>query len=513
MCAVVLLDGFRTTSGLSWPGDPDLYRDIAQATTFIQGDWLGDPYYLTGRLWYNPLVPRLVAALSKLSGVPVPVLYTHAGVYLNLLAPLAFFALIASWFDRRVALAAVAAFLFLRRLPAWAAATYSPWLFAGVFSQTLFYLGLLALLRAYQRDRYRDHVLFGFVLGLVFLGHTAPALILGVTATVLALGKLRTRTTERPRRSFLRLGLSLAVAGVVSLPFLYTIVGIYHLRVVNAVPTTWLWRLLEWRHLGDLLVAQFWPVTLVALLGLMTTWRRERHRPETTILFAWGGTALLGLGLGYARQLLEGQMRLPAVVPSFHFLFYLKGLEAVFFGLGLVALVTAISRWLPVMRRTSAVSLVVLLMLILIYPQYEGRHESRSSRVEAEARERRFDLPAVTEWIEAHAPRDAVFLCSDELALYVVGPSGRKVLVVDPFFSNPFLDWRVRDRRRRQLLGYLESDDMRNFRRLARRHRVTHVLMRRGDEERLGPEATRRLRTVFAQGELVVARIRRGAAQ
>ena len=39
LCSLTLLHGVRTTYGLQWPGEADLYRDIAHAQTIADGDW------------------------------------------------------------------------------------------------------------------------------------------------------------------------------------------------------------------------------------------------------------------------------------------------------------------------------------------------------------------------------------------------------------------------------------------------------------------------------------------
>jgi hypothetical protein len=70
LCGPAFVVGLDATRGLAWPPDTDLYRDIAQAQTMADGALLADPFYRDETLWYNPLVPGLVAALAGLSGQP-----------------------------------------------------------------------------------------------------------------------------------------------------------------------------------------------------------------------------------------------------------------------------------------------------------------------------------------------------------------------------------------------------------------------------------------------------------
>src|SRR5207237_3915714 len=115
---------------------------------------------------------------------------THGGPCLNLFAPLAFYFLVAFLFDRWVALVAAVAFLFapIGHAPSWAAATYSPWLLTQNFVQTFFYLTLAAYLRALESNRRTWFVMVGLLLGSTFLGHTVPAIVLGV---VMVMGTFR----------------------------------------------------------------------------------------------------------------------------------------------------------------------------------------------------------------------------------------------------------------------------------------------------------------------------------
>ena len=160
-------------------------------------------------------MPAIVAGLHAVTGIPILELYARGGVVLNLVAPIAFWALVRLLFGSGVAVAAVFAFLFLppRLLPGWSTAGYWPWLFSGVFTQGLFYLGLLAVDSAGRSDRVSRWLLAGAALGVVFLGHTAPALILG---GVLVLTAGRTwRRGMPPVRALTRLGASLVVAALV----------------------------------------------------------------------------------------------------------------------------------------------------------------------------------------------------------------------------------------------------------------------------------------------------------
>jgi len=146
LCVVALGHGWRATHNLDWPPDFDLYRDAAIAQTMLDGGGLSDPAYTGERLWYNLLVPAIVAGISRLIGWAVHTTYARAGAYLNVLALPCFYLLVVGLFkDRLIAFASTLAFLFVTcQCPlSRACATCSPWLFVANFAQGFFYLALV----------------------------------------------------------------------------------------------------------------------------------------------------------------------------------------------------------------------------------------------------------------------------------------------------------------------------------------------------------------------------------
>jgi hypothetical protein len=123
------------------------------------------------------------------------------------------------------------------------------------------------------------------------------------------------------------------------------------------------------------------------------------------------------------------------------------------------------------------VSALVVALVALHYPSYRERPDFTLSRRKAERFLKRNDRLAAHDWIARNTPPDAVFLCEDDLSLYVVGPAGRKVVAADRFFSNPYLDWNYRNRRRNRMLRCLADENERCFRDLASRHEVAYVLV------------------------------------
>ena len=495
LCALVLLvaafvAAFRTTRDLAWPQDHDLYRDMASAQSFLDEGFGQDPVYRGETVWYNPLTPLVVAAAQRLTGLPLPLVYARAGTFLNLLAPIAFFAAAALLFDAWIAALALAGFLFAvgGAFPSWGAATYSPWLYPVNFAQAFFYLLILRL--ALLRDRpltFGWAAATGALWGVAFLAHTAPMLIFGfVLLFAVVVPRLRSggwggaavRSLAVPLLLF-----GLVAAGVVAI-YAASIVGTYHLHIVNPIPNGFVADFLGYRKIPLMLLRHLAPPVLVAWYGLYLLLRGRCDPHARRILLPWLGLTAAAVLYGYAvTGALKVGIHLPMVVPAFHFLFYFKAAMCLLFALGAVDLGRRLAAWLarraPLSAERWAPRLGLALALALALgnvPAYLGRYDYVEARSEALWRADQRERIAVYEWVRAHARHDDVFLASDDMGLFGVAPAGAKVVAVDPYLSSPYVDVEARRADRDAMFARLAAGDEAGFRRLARRWQVGYVV-------------------------------------
>jgi hypothetical protein len=75
----ITLQTRRTTAGLRWPLDIDLYRDIVQATSVRNGHLFADANYAGETAWYNPLLGWIVAIGSIVTRQSVATFATQGG--------------------------------------------------------------------------------------------------------------------------------------------------------------------------------------------------------------------------------------------------------------------------------------------------------------------------------------------------------------------------------------------------------------------------------------------------
>ena len=522
LCAWVLVAGIRTTSDLDWPFDPDHLRDIAQAQTIRDGGWFQDPFYRDEWVWYNPLLPGIIAGISYLTGLPVNIVASRSGAYLNLAVPVSFYLLVLRLTGPPTAVASLAGLLFLVHAPTWAAPTYSPWLFGSMFAQSFFYLTLATYCAASVSERPWRYSTAGILLGLTFLVHTAPAILAAsiiATTTVVRIG-IEKRT---PRELLIILALVAASALIVGLPFLASIVGHYHLRVRNALPLIWSDPRLpanDWRPL----LAMIGPRPLVnsmILVGLVGLFLGRAPRLTVQIVTAWLAFSLAFFAYNnYAAPHLRAA-GFPAMMPAHHFLLYERAVEMVLFGLGVsvtaATAVWALSRLLhrrvsdgaigASAQRISAVAIVTI--VVFSYPAWAKREAFTYERDVAKLQFATPEFQSVIPWIrENTAPAD-VFLTAESSCLSFVGPAGRKCVVPPRFFANPYVDWNVRAKEQRALWESLNDKDCDRFRAHARANGVTFVMTVDGRTPRLQSDQCQLRQTSFGVTGIRIYRVSR----
>jgi hypothetical protein len=463
--------GWRTVRDLNWPHDADLYRNMAQAQTMADGDWLADQYYKGETVWYNPLAPAIIAIIAKATAISIPILYTRAGVFLNLLGPIAFYFLVNGLLGRTAALLATFHFLFLARLddPSWARATYTPWLYSSNFAQAFLYLGLLAYARAPGRAW---PWVVGTLLGLSFLGHAAPAVVFGGVMVVCGL-----TSWASVRRHALALLVALAVAS----PFLYSILGRYHLRVLNPAGNDWMWPWLTLDYVRPFLERRLDVWLLVVLVGLVALVRDAPRSVGARVVLAWLSVAAALVTYGLASQYAARRgVHLLNIVAIHHFWFYLTAAVSAVWGAAaawmLGKLPARVRAWEHPVWSTALATAVVGVGLALVYPTYSQSGCFTDARLGALRLRRHVAEHQAYFWLREHTRPDDVVLALDSLAMDVVAPAGRKTVAVAPNFANPYVAWEPRARDRRAMFEHLWRGEAAAFGTLAARYDVAYVL-------------------------------------
>lgn len=468
LCAV---HGARMTAGLVLPPDVDSFRDIGYAQGLLDGNLLGDPTHVGEWRFYPPLLAALRALLFRISGATdLTAFWVQTGPWLNLLVPLAFFGM-----ARRLASgSAAAAALATAVLVLWNAARdkfyssggYTPWPSGPILATAIFF-GTVWLIRArVEAARWQDAALTGACIGLAFLAHVVPAVVLTAIVTVAAFVAqgLRARTL-----------LWLAVVAAVQL----AVMSPYLLPVLLAYPGGTIHSSYEWvdslfepvlRSMAKVIVVNA-PGVTSALLALLFRRAMPFETLSTAILATWIGTCgaflLRHYGCAGASALGWEQPRAchTFVVAVHHYHLYLQLAWAClvgFVGWGLAHL------WcrhrdgtLSAPRTAVAVTLGVA---VLVFGGRDFLHrgfDARSREAALEQPEYYFMDVGVYRWVLRNTRPDALFAVQIEgdwrdwrsPAAFSVMAAGRGLVAAPEFFSHPYVDWRARETLRQSLIG------------------------------------------------------------
>ena len=371
--------------------------------------------------------------------------------------------------------------------------------FAANFAQAPFFLTLAVWWAAVRHRSALWYVATGVLLGVTALAHTAPAVLAGgaIVIDALSRGWPRKRFELSPdvRRSLGGTIIVGATAVIVALPLLIPIAGHYGLTIQNPVPLTWIDRRMEpqhWRAFTSELLGQ-WRINLPMLAGIGWLAARRGSRHARTVL-----TALVVLAAGccvYTAWVVEWcrdlGIDLPYVVPAHHFLLYTRTSQAMLGGVGLgwlVSLACAVSirprerRHLPAFRAAvlGATLGVAVFIAVAQFSSFERRNDfhyhadvARTKFSDAQLR--------LYDWARG-TPAGTVVLTSDRVGGSIIGPAGRKVVAVEPFFSNPYVSY-ARHEARSAMWRALATGDCNAFDRLAGEWGVTHVVTQTGSTD------------------------------
>jgi hypothetical protein len=516
LCLLVLGRGIQVTHDLQWPAGTDLYRDLAAAQSFVDCRCFADPLYRGAWLWYNPLTPAVVGVASVALRLPVHIVATRIGAYVNLLAPTAFYAMVVMLAGHRAAIGALVAFLFLMSGEPELGASYAPWILPANFVQAFFYLTVAVYATCSEKQAMWRWIAAGALLGLTFLGHTAPAMVFAgilVADTVITAVRDRSVGVSLAVRVLLLVAAAIAVAS----PFLFVVVWKYGAHVHNRLPTFWVHPALSLDNLGTFAWTQVVRAVMVPIaIGLLETWNSQNVRSRRIIL-AWVGWSLVLLAYSYVWQaLLARGVVLPSVVPGFHFARLLESGESVLFGVGVASAVQLASNaWLRGRPRLEPIALCLLLIasVAAVWPAWVRRPDFTTARIESLRMYSGPDFSQMFRWLRSSSRPDDVFLAPENLGLSVIGAAGRKVVVVDPFFSNPFVDWESRHRDAERMWADLDAPNCNDFLNIAARYDVSYVATRREVRSASGALAACGLQLAFPGREWSVFRVQRPEPQ
>lgn len=493
--------GYRATQHSRWPFNLDQMRDLGIAQEILDHVYPVDVNYARETIWYNPLVGAVTAGVARLTGLATPEADVVAGRFANLFVPITFFVFGFGLLGPETALVSLVIFLFATNGPWWfssvaddssSTASYTPWLFASTFSQALFFITLWLRWRAHKTGRTPWHCASGVSLGATFLGHAAPGVIAGTVMAALSVEELvnlmRNRRSGSVEKLCVQTVATFLIALVVTTPLTYSILFHYHLKILNWEPNNWVWDYLTFEKASFFLKDNCTLSLLLACAGFVVL--AVFGKGNRLVVFIWFGVAFSFFIYSYILQLPQAKaMKLPSLMPGYHFLVYLSALKSLLAAYFL-AFVCKIVRSNILQGKEKGLRaqfwqehhlpiVVALVLFLLLYPSYRHWSQLKPSGLAAATCAYRNVQEPVYTWVMEHtAPLD-VFLAHhwSELAMYTVMPAGRKVVCTWPAFSNPYVDYKVRGAKNGALWKALLAKDESTFLKLAEEEGVKYVLV------------------------------------
>jgi hypothetical protein len=458
LLVVCLVHGLWVIRGLGdYTAILDTYRDAGFVQGFLDGNLSGDPSIDGARRYYPPVLHAMAAIVAAITRMQPLQLLVRAAPWVNLLIPATFFLMVRRLIDAPAA--AIATVLLVcfdgTLLPPWMAASYSPWHSVPAITQALFFCGVWLLSARAQRGRFSDALLIGSMIGIVFLAHTVPALILAAVtaAAAVSIQGMRMRTVAW-------VGTAALTAVLWALPFMIPLVTTYHLKILNAAGA-FTDDLFDPTRIPKRIIAASLPgLGALALLG-WNCWRaRQSGRTVAASTVAILGVWIALPVLFIARHFACGVGRTSAVctafvVPVHHWMYYLQSALACVFGYAVVsglaprsdATVAANPTAASFATIVAAVGAFALACAVLSFRPMDQQMRERAIDMRT-----RVDLD-LYQWLLTSTRPDALFVTDistnavhDSAAIAVLA-AGRKSVALPFTYSNPYIDWQTRKQR------------------------------------------------------------------
>ena len=522
LLSLCVLHGISSQRGVRVPADTDSLRDLGFIQGLLDGNYWGDPSYAGEWRYYPPLVHIIVAAIARVSGATdLLLLWTRSGIWLNLLTPVAFFLMCRGLFAGSGAAVAAICFYVLwssSHVTPWIMGGYTPWPLTPSIAQTLFFIGVLAIVTAkppsFRMASLMRAALIGLLIGLTLVAHLVPGVILTAIAVVVATVQARCHPWI-----IVWLGLVAVVELATAAPYLVTTVLYYPAGMLNdvykyAVEDNFIVNgPLQLHNLKQ--VAKINAPGSLALLVAIVLIRRRRDigLASRTALLAWIGVCAVFITRHYACALVgTSQARVCQifVLTVHHYQLYLSNAWACLMGyVTWAAVQMAAAPGRPRWRRPVAAIVVVALLVFGVRSFLYNRYDQQA-RQSAMADGLDFD-PQAYHWVLANTvPRD-IFVTELESELQrewhtpaalTVMAAGRQMVAAPVLYSNPFVDWMARDARRRLYLNAASRDGNGDVRLCDFQNQHAYLLVQRDFEVR-----SPRLHPVYASAYLAAYRI------
>ena len=280
---------------------------------------------------------------------------------------------------------------------------------------------------------------------------------------------------------------------IFAFPMLYYVYGKYHLHFVNRIILECAPGIFARKETFTLLKLNVTFSLIISIIGFVWFYRNFKNTVLRKLIWCWLGVTLVMYVYESAVPTVDKIIHhnLPDTIPAFHYFFYFKALQCVFFGFGFIYLFNLLVHWLSKRTKkefspkfTSNFFVFAVLLYMLAYlPVYCNRWDFSDLRQEALNKEKQTDNIEVYNYIVKNVPLDNVLLCPHGLSLFPVMPTGIKMVSVETYFSNPYVSYDQREGDRVKMLHFLTTSTPDTAKNMFSQYKVGDVLLANADYE------------------------------
>jgi len=228
---------------------------------------------------------------------------------------------------------------------------------------------------------------------------------------------------------FLQGGLTIVPFIIFAFPFLYYVYGKYHLHFINHAILECAPGIFARKLTLQLLKLNVTFSLIISVIGIVWFYKKFQNPLLRKLVWNWLFICAVMYVYESAVPTVDGilHIHLPDTIPAFHYFFYLKALQSIFFGFGFIFLITWFWGWLQSKRKSfkmafsdNLVIAAVLLYALVYYPIYSNRVDFVELRQQALGKEKETDKIEVYNFIVKNVPLDNVMLCPHGLSLFPV---------------------------------------------------------------------------------------------
>jgi hypothetical protein len=249
----------------------------------------------------------------------------------------------------------------------------------------------------------------------------------------------------------------------------------YRFQIRELEPIVFLDPLMGPTHAMDVLRVNLYTdrvFTSAAAIGLAALIARPAsHGRRLTLAWLAVALAMFVWAAWIVRLAVWGWVARAAIGPAHHFLIYIRAAESLLAGIGITALIRLISRRTRFAVELPLVACVTAVLIGLSVPRYLGRDANMGQPQFSE------NQKAAVEWIVSRTEPSSVFLAPENTGVSMIGIVRRKTVLVEPVFSNPYVDWEPRFDAWQAMWASLEAGNCGEFVKRADPFDVSHVLL------------------------------------